>query len=62
MLAVDFFTGCVSPTSYEEVGKDRNELNKRECALASNAKLLRSTNESTEENEFGNREESYESL
>ena len=49
MLAVSMLGGCVSSSSYEEVSKERDDLIKRERALASNAKFLRNTNESSEE-------------
>lgn len=48
-LVVGVLGGCVSSSSYEEVSKERDELKKRERALASNTKLLRNKAESTEE-------------
>lgn len=49
LVTVSVLGGCVSSSSYEEVSKERDELIKRERALASNTKLLRNKAESTEE-------------
>ncbi|MCK4587438.1 MAG: OmpA family protein, partial [Gammaproteobacteria bacterium] len=49
LLMVGALGGCVSSSSFEEVSKERDDLIKRERALASNTKLLRNKAESTEE-------------
>ncbi len=49
LVAVGVLSGCVSTSSYKEVSKERDDLIKRERALASNTKLLRNKAESNEE-------------
>ena len=49
LVAVSVLSGCVSTSSYKEVSKERDDLIKRERALASNTKLLRNKAESNEE-------------
>ena len=49
ILIVAVLSGCVSSKSYEEVSKERDELIKRERALASNTRYLRNKSESAEE-------------
>ena len=48
-LVVSVIGGCVSSSSYDDVSKERDELIKRERALASNSKFLRNKSESAEE-------------
>ena len=49
ILMVGVLGGCVSSSSYDDVSKERDELIKRERALASNTQYLRNKSESTEE-------------
>ena len=48
-LMVGLIGGCVSSSSFEDVSKERDELIKRERALASNTQYLRNKSESNEE-------------
>ncbi len=48
-ITVSVLSACVSSSSYDEVSKERDDLVKRERALASNTKLLRNKAESNEE-------------
>ncbi|MCK4821445.1 hypothetical protein KA005_37110, partial [bacterium] len=48
-LVVGLLGGCVSSSSYDDVSKERDELIKRERALASNTQYLRNKSESNEE-------------
>ena len=49
LLAMSAISACVSSSSYEEVRNERDELLKKQNALAGNTKLLRNKVESTEE-------------
>ena len=47
-IAATMLSGCVSSSSYEEVSKERDNLLKKEKALAGNTKFLRNKVESSE--------------
>jgi chemotaxis protein MotB len=49
LLVAGVLSGCVSSSIHEEVVKERDELIKKQNALAGNTKLLRNRVESTEE-------------
>ena len=49
LLAIGTLSACVSSSSFEDVSKERDELLKKQNALAGNTKLLRNKVESTEE-------------
>ena len=49
MMMVSVLGGCVSSSSFDDVSKERDELIKRERALASNTQYLRNKSESNEE-------------
>lgn len=49
LLATAAVSACVSSSSYEDVRKERDELLKKQDALAGNTKLLRNKVESTEQ-------------
>ncbi|MDX2505949.1 MAG: OmpA family protein [Gammaproteobacteria bacterium] len=49
LLIIGALNACVSSSSYEDVSKERDELLKKQNALAGNTKLLRNKVESTEE-------------
>ena len=49
LITLSVLSGCVSSSSYKEVSKERDELIKRERALASNTRYLRNKSESAEE-------------
>lgn len=49
VITVSMLGACVSSSSYEDVKKERDQLKKREMALASNTRLLRNQTESKEE-------------